>query len=261
MSMRITGLELFRSALRAIGQLRPGRGPSASETRDGILVFNRMLDALGIDRGNVYTIDISAYPLNAGQQIYTIGGPGAGCDFDAERPRHIDKANLIINTNPASPLWQPLAVWSDEEWGNINLRQMPSTLPQGIYYDGAAVVVTAGHPAIDYLTAKISVWPAELIGGNQLELFTWHTLGQVTDLDAALDMPDGYPEALWSNWARRLAIEWGKPLNPDVLTLARDSLADIQRLNAPHPALACEPLTQQIRTNFNWRTGEIGGRT
>ena len=243
-SLIVTGTTFMRGALRCIGQLRPGRGPGPSELIDATYVFNRMLDYLGIDRGNIFTIAINQYPLTAGKQSYQMGPSVVAPDWPALRPVKIDIANLIITSNVASPLTQPLAIWDDVAWASIALKATPSTLPQGIFNDG-------GNPV-----STIWTWPAESIGGNLVELYT-QTFQQILDITQQLVFPDGYCEALTYNLAVRLSIEWGRPLNPGVAELAKETLAAIQRINAPHPVLHCEPIMHGGGKNyFNILTGQ-----
>jgi hypothetical protein len=234
----------MRGALRCIGQLKPGRGPGPAELIDATYVFNRLLDYLGIDRGNIFTIAINQYPLTAGKQTYQIGSGVIAPDWPGPRPVKIEGAWLIVPTNPGLPLRQPMAVWSDVEYANIKLQQTPSTLPQGLFCDGANPV------------SNISTWPVESIGGNLVELHTWQTFTQIADITQNLVFPDGYLEMLTYNLAVRLSLEWGRPLNEGVAELARDTLATIQCLNSPHPILELEPIVHGNRSSWNWLTGE-----
>jgi hypothetical protein len=240
--MAATCLDLIRSSLRMIGQLGPGRGASASELTDALFVLNSMLDNWNTDSLKIFTTRIDAYNLQAGKYSYTIGPSGA--DFTAPRPVRIEEANIILNTiNPV--LRMPLTLIDDQRWSLVKIQAiLPGAIPTLLYNDG-------GNP-----TSTLYLWtpPGQ---SYQLELFTWQQLTQFAATTDTVAAPVGYLDAMRYNLAVRLASEWGKPIRPDVVELARTTLADIQSLNSSTPTMNCDAAVLKSPGGgvFNWLTG------
>ena len=236
----MTWLDLIKSSLRMIQQLGPGRTAGAAELVDAQLVLNSTIDALNADRLNIYTISQATYSLTGGKQQYTIGSGG---DFNATRPQKIDAANLILTGN----LRQPLKLLTDQQYASIKLLTVQSTLPLYLYNDG------------NFPLSTLNLWPVPT-NALQLELWTWQLLTAVTDTSQTVSLPPGYTDFLRTRLAVRLAAEWGKPLRPDVVELARQAEANVQRANLPMPVMKCDGAVLGNRRGgaFNWLTGEIG---
>jgi hypothetical protein len=240
-----TCLDLIRSSLRMIGQLGPGRGASSSELTDAMFVLNAMLDGWNTDPLKIFTTRIDAYNLASGGYSYTIGPSGA--DFIAPRPVRIEQANIILN-NISPALRMPLKLIDDQRWSLVKIQQiLPGAIPTLLYNDGA------------YPNSTLYLWtPPNL--NYQLELYTWQQLAQFAATADNVIAPPGYLDAMRYNLAVRLASEWGKPVRPDVVELARTTLAAIESLNAPSPVMSCDAaiLKSPGGGTFNWLTGELG---
>jgi len=239
----MTVLDLIKSSLRLIGQLGPGRTPGASELSDALLVLNTMLEAWSVERLNVFSIGRDVYDLVPGKQTYTLG-PGG--DFDNPRPVRIERAGIVALNNPSQPFELPLKLLrTAEEWADVRIKDLPSTLPKAAYNDNA------------FPLANFSLWPVPSIA-HQVAIYPWRALTTGFD-DSGLEVefPPGYADAIRYNLAVRLAPEWGKELRPEVLELARLSRTAIQSLNSAAEApMSCEVWAFSGRRIFNWITGE-----
>jgi hypothetical protein len=210
-----TGVRIIYAALRKAGvTLGPQRTPSPAQMQDGVEELNRLLGSLHCDRYFIYSLDILAFPLNAGQKSYTIG-PGG--DFDATRPQEITHAN-VINGN----LRSPLKVFTPQEWAAVSMQDLPGTIPQGIFNDRASPLSNL------YVYGQ----PASVM---QLELYVWHLVPELTSEADALFLPPGYPDVLVLNLACRLAPHFQRQLDPTVFQQARESLMRLESINAPRP--------------------------
>jgi hypothetical protein len=198
----MTWRQLITSSLRLIGQLGPGRTAGPSETTTAQEILNAMFRSWNAQRLAVFEIARNEYTLTAGESDYTIG---TGADFDTERPARIAAAGIV---NDAGEL--PVNVY----------RRTGAIQRSGLYYDGA-------HPVMG-----LHLEPTPN-AGESLALYTWQKLAQVTDLDTAVTLPEGYEDALRYNLAVRLAPEWGRAPRPDVQQFARESLAVIKAHNRP----------------------------
>jgi hypothetical protein len=72
--------------------------------------------------------------------------------------------------------------------------------------------------------------------------------GTITDDKAIFSVPPGYLDAVRYNLAVRLSLEWGLPLKDGVAALASETLAAVQRLNAPTPQMDCNPGVLPMRS-------------
>jgi hypothetical protein len=204
----MTVLQLIKSALRAIGQLGPGRSPGPSETADAVFVFNRMLEAFSVERLAVYRIERTVYTLTSGEGVYTIG------DISA-RPVRVERAAMLADGSE-----RQIDLLSYERW---------SAGRDGVWYDPSSP------------EGQLQIRPTP-DGTQELVLYTWAQLTQVADETATLEFPPGYAEMLTYQLALRLGAEWGKPARPDVVGLAADALARVKSLNThPAPEMVCDP--------------------
>lgn len=225
--IQVTALDLITAALRQINVVPAGETPHVTEAQDALAVLNQILEAWNTDRLSIYTISAQTFTLQDGKAQYTIGGPGLGADLDAQRPVFIQNANIIITTQTPN-IRIPLYLLNDDEWADIRVRNITSTIPQQLYNDGAFPLST------------LNFWGIPS-GTMDLELFTWQQLTLVTALDSVLAFPPGYQRALKFNLAVELAPEYGpEAIALAPVKLAQDSLAAIKSLNSSPPLMECD---------------------
>jgi hypothetical protein len=227
-----TGVQLstlLYAAFRIAGITdRPGRTPSTDQINDAIPTLNRMIGLWNIDRLIIFGAAIDAYTLVPGQKIYQIG-PGAADFPNAVRPTKISRANIIYNT--VSPVVrEPVRLLSDTEWAEVQLQDIPGTIPWALYLDDGVPFSTF------YLYGQA-------LAAYQLELYTWK---QMSTFAAATDqaiLPSGYEEAIVWNLAIRIAAMF--PTQQKIIAkadeFARQALAAIERINAVKPVMRCDP--------------------
>jgi hypothetical protein len=221
--------DLLRSSFRLIGVLHEGQGPNTDDITDALTVLNSMLTTWSVDRLNIFQIRRDVYSLAANQQTYQIGD-GAP-DFNAARPIRIDGAAVIYSPSGVYQPELPLGIWTVQQWEQLRIKNIPSTIPTNLYPDNA------------YPFCNLNVWPIPTIS-LPFVLYTWAALNAglaVGALDTELSFPPGYEDAIRYNLAVRLAPEWDKKLREDVSMLAKESKMFIQSLNAPAPVLQCDP--------------------
>lgn len=214
----MTVRQLVQSALRMSGGLRVGQLGHTDDEDAALLILNSMVSTWNTKRLNIFTIRRDTYILAGGQNSYTIGQGG---DIDAQRPAKIVSAGLFIagDTLIERPLKILLTV---QEWADVRIKTLSTSVPYRLYCDYA-------HP-----TANIYLWPTP-DGHATLALYTWQRLAQFSAITDAIDLPDGYLDALRYNLAVAISVEWGQRLNDptEVRRLARKSLYDVQCLNTP----------------------------
>lgn len=216
-----TAQQLIIDSLLSLGAVSPGEIPTVNELNDCLRFLNRLIDSWNSDRLYVYTISVATFDLVAGQMTYTIGGKPPG-DFDADRPVKIESANIIYPST-GTALRYPLRLVEDDEWASIRLQSIPSTIPTVLYNDG-------GFPR-----STLYLW-GQPAASQQLELYTWQQLSQITILGTTISLPPGYERALMYN----LAVEIAPMFDGDISRVAlqaAESKAAIQSQNVASPKL------------------------
>lgn len=245
-----TLLDLLKPALRLAGITeRPGRGPSPDQTTEAIGVVNRMLASWSCNRLDIFKTSIDRYALSPIQTTYFIGPNG---DFDAPRPIHIERANVVLlNTFPE--LHYHVHILDVDEWAAKTIPElMGGAWPYDLYDD------------YDVPDSKLYLYPLTAQPAD-LELFTWqelkHDFAALTD---AVVLPTGYEEAIVLNLAVKIAAYYPKQatLDPDVRRQAGLALAAIESRNAPVPKMTSDTigLGRGPRTAGDsnwWRSGGI----
>jgi hypothetical protein len=222
-----TGLGMITRGLRIINQLTPGRSPNASETAVGLQILRGMIDNFQTDALKTYGSQMDVYTLTINKASYTIGKDPAAlvtADFDGNRPVKIDYANLVVDPN--MPLKVALDLPTKDEWPSI-IRLNISGRPKALYNDGGAPLSAL---TLDRLPDK----------AYGLELYQRQQLTPLTTASDLIVAPPGYIEAIAYNLAVRYAIEWGKPLRPEVADLARSTMADVMAVNSTTPLLRAD---------------------
>lgn len=219
----MTGLNIIKSALRLIQEMTPGQTPHADDTDTALLILNSMLEAWSSDRLLPFSFERRVFPLVAGTQTYTIG-PGAA--FDMDRPVRIERAGLLIDT-----IEYPLDMLTLDRWAGLAYKSLASQ-PRALYNDGASPYSTLSvYPVPDRVSSLILYIPQQLAGFASTSVDVW--------------FPNAYADAIRYNLAVRLAPEWGRVLRADVLELARETKAEILRMNLKAPEMSCDAAVLQ----------------
>ena len=202
---------LFYNAARIAGILgAPGRGMTASETADCLLVFNAMLDAWMTEKLMVFYILQFPVQLVVNQQNYTIGMSGTP-DFPMPRPEQIDRAGLVLNNVfPSTEI--PLQTYTDQEWSAVTPKQLQSTQPTGIWYQRTVP------------NGIITFWPIPQ-NPYMVNLYLWMNLQGVPSAGASIDLPPGYQTAIEYNLAIELAARFQERANISPWSVQKAMLA------------------------------------
>ena len=232
---------IITRAVRLLGAVAQGTPLPAGDAADGLSALNSMLEAWNISSLNVYTENFTVYSLVAGKQLYTVGPTGDIAIAAQQRPTTIDRAKLrVLNTVPNIDL--PIKLVEDEEWSEIQVKDLQSTYPTKMY-------VAGGFPNLE-----LYLWPIPNIV-NDIVLWTWNQVSQLADINVDLSLPPGYERAIIYNLAMELSPEYGVLPSPVVAQTAVDSLAHIKRINSIPLYLDCDAAILSPPAAFNWLTG------
>lgn len=239
----MTAEAIIESALRLIGALAPGETPSGDEGTDALSVLNSMVDSWNAESLSIFTINRSVFNFIANQQAYTYG---TGGDFNATRPAKIDHCSVLYLSNPSQPLELPLQMLTDEQWSQIPVKAVYSTIPLQVWDDG-------GYPL-----RTLSFFPIPS-SANQFVSYAWAALTSFTDLTTNNTYPPGYEKALRYNLAVDLAPEWGLQVPQAVAAQAMSSKAIIKSMNIGPIDLRCDGALVNPRGGYwDWRSDSFG---
>lgn len=258
-----TATAIITDALSELGQITVGVIPNPDKLAFGLRSLNRLIEnQFNLLRGMLFTIRRDAYVLFqpvpsptalgdvAHYQIGPTVDPTKG--FVAPRPlgtgpgNGIKNANIIL-TDGSPPTRVPLYLLDDDQWADIRLQQIQTTIPVGLYNDGA------------FPNSNLYLW-GQPTQNNLLELFTRQQIDTFGNLADEIDYPPGYDEALVCTLAEHMAGPMRIAMPPDLPRRARVARANLVSTNTVPPLLsndAANIMSHPQRSTFNWRTGGL----
>lgn len=238
--MSMTALALISSSLRLVGILSSGESPSASESNDALTVLNDLIDSWSNESLLIPNKIREVFALVAGQQTYTMG---TGGNFNTTRAQKIETALIQLAQN--SPVMElPMKILTKEEYASVILKTLTSTFPLYMYAEGA------------YPLDNLNFWPVSNTTVNNVVLYSWKPLAELTLLTTLLSLPPGYERALRYALAMELAPEYGRAVPDTTIALAIESKAVIKRMNFKPRFLQVDNELRAKPAVWNWMTGE-----
>ena len=243
--LQVTSLKIIDAAYRLIGFVAVEESTPSAYAEQALEILNQMLDAWSSESLTIYNIARQLFTLTPNQQTYQMGA-GAP-DFNVPRPPKITGAGIISLNNPAQPLELPMDMLTTDKWGQIPVKNVPTTLPLELYDDNA------------FPYRNISFWPIPT-AVVQVALYTWSALSQFTDLGATLySFPPAYLRALRYNLAVELSTDGYQP-SQIVLAAALESKALIKNSNGQIVDLRCDTALVNPRSvQYDWRSDTPAG--
>lgn len=219
----VTALELIADAFALLNVFLPGESIPASDGQFGLRSLNGLLGSWAQMRLTIPTVARLTFDLVIDQgspaNPYTIGSGG---DFDTPRPANataLRSASILIPGTTPNEI--PLTVMTPALWEALTIKTMSGALPTAIFLDPT---FTAG-------LGRIYLWPQPSVDTNQLVLYVEAALSTFADLTTAYQLPPGYKDALVYNLAKRLALPYGRAVDPMLNEQAAESLRLIKRSN------------------------------
>lgn len=138
----------------------------------------------------------------------------------------------------------PVKILNADEWASIGTKHIQAAFPTKIYDNGA------------YPYRKITCYPVPT-QAQVMKLWLWEPLINFNDLDAEIDLPKGYERALRFNLAIEIAAEFGKTIPDQIKNIAKQSKANIKRLNSvPQVTVGDTSIAGTGKGYFNWLIGD-----
>lgn len=187
--------ELIYAAGRLCGLLTEGgRGLSASESADGLLCLNSLLDSWQAEQRLVYAEVGYNFTMVANQASYSVGLSGTP-DISIQRPEKLERVGLRMIGTTTPVVEVPLRLYNRQEWAALTPKALTSTMPTGAYYE----------PTIP--NGTLLPWPIPTQGW-QWVLYLWQNLATQTDPTASINLPPGYQSAIEYNLALEMSARW-----------------------------------------------------
>jgi hypothetical protein len=210
----VTVSDIIRRSLRSIGAIAGGETPSATEEADALQVLNAMLDSWNTESLAVYALRDETLTLT-GAASYTIGMGGA---LNTARPVKIESAYVRLSDNDYHA-----KLASAEAWYRLAAKTTTGSVAEWLYYEPS------------YPLGTLYLYPQPTAG--VLHLVTRVPLAAYAASDS-LALPPGYQDAITYHLALRLAIEFSRPVTPELAALARAAKDNIQRGNFRVPVMS-----------------------
>ena len=237
----MTAGALIERSLRMIGVLASGATPTGPESNDALVTLNGMLEALQLEGRTLYTITRVTKAIVASQASYTIG---TGGNINRARPTSIPRAS-ILQTTPSPDIETPILVLSQQQWEDISIKGLESTIPTAIYYNPTNPLGT------------VHVYPVGTDTTISLVLYIEEPLTALALLTTSLAFPPGYQRWLEYDLGVALCPEYDRPVPPLVLETWKELKANVKRKNLRIPELRCDPgVLSGSWINANIYTGE-----
>jgi hypothetical protein len=247
--MQRTAQQIIVRALKANGALGAGDTLTADEGADALLTLNGMLDLWRAERLTIPLATRHVYSLVVADETYTIGPSG---NFNqTQNPVWLERASVISNTNPTQPLELPLeVVRTMARWQAIGVKNIQSALPAAVLFERRAPL------------SNLTFWPVPTQSSLQTALYTADAeLESFALLSTAVDLLEGYDDAITYQLALRLALDYGRtPVDPDLKQLAQDTFGIIQRSNLEPMELLVDTMLMRASGSggrggtYDWRT-------
>ena len=110
--MAVAASDILNRAGKALGILGGTEVFNASESNDGLIAFNAMLDSLSLEGLMSYVVQEQSFSLQIGTNSYTIGSGGV---INVARPKDIVQAYVQDSGNNNFPM----NILTRDTWNNI----------------------------------------------------------------------------------------------------------------------------------------------
>lgn len=184
--------EIITGSLRLIRVVGANEEPSAEDMQVALESLQGMLDSMGTDLLNIYTINPYRFLFTAGAEKYTLGpavdaaGVATGANWVIERPMRVEKAVLLQEaevTYPTSPYFPPTLTepttanaptWEPPPLSRYSLEVGATTdITGGVMYVAATTgpAPTTEQVISGQVSGPTGSYPVTTVGANSSELY------------------------------------------------------------------------------------------
>jgi hypothetical protein len=223
--------ELVTTAMRKLRLVGSGQQPDPREIADGLSVLRTMLDAWSLEDLLIPYHPTEAFDLDSARQIYTVGDGG---DWNTVRPEAVMSLRVLYPDGQSSPVIEA-SVGQFQYIPSVQVRRPRYYLAQRdarfmfIEFDSFP---EAGTKALLTSLKPFNVYALEGFGDGSADPVTVNASGfTLTGVQAPIEFPSGYQQAIEYNLALHLAPEYGRAPSQEVMAFASRSKSLIKRRN------------------------------
>lgn len=245
-----TTQDILIMALRHLGQMSAAETvPAPEDTALALQAYNQLVGQKNNRKKVTATYQRKqVFTFGTSKQSYSIGTAANNADFvvsSGERPVKLEYAQLVLtNSNPS--VYIPCEIINVEQEVLIAEPGLSSQFPQVIYYQ------------VTWPNGTITPYPAFPTNTSYgLNLTWWNQLIRIAlaDINAAVDMPNGYDSWLSLKLAVRLYLAF--PKRSDLSELKeqmREAESDISSPNAPPKKISTTDGVTSGPSAWDWRS-------
>ena len=234
----MTVAEVIKAAMRKAGVISFGETPETDRYSEALQALQSMLRSWASRRIYVFASNHESFPLVAAKASYSWG---TGGNITTSRPYQI----LGAVVRDSSSQDYPLEIISEGEYRNICAKTTQGRPEYAFYHPLFPLAYLYLFPTPD---ATETVWIDSLKPFTEASSFS-----AITD---TISFPGNYEEPIIYNLAIRIAPEMGASIPPEVSVIARDSLKELQSLNAANQ-ISTASLHLEIPVGFHNSTYDI----
>lgn len=220
----MTARDMIEYALQEIGAIAVSEAVSNADAQAGLVRLNSLLDTWQTERLTIYNLNRAVYTLVASQASYTIGPTGADWTC-VVRPTFIQRAGMLDSDDNESPV----EMLTPDRYMAIVDKTLTSTDATQLYYNPTFPLGT------------VFLYPVPTDATVQAVLYIPIPLTAGLTLDTALTLAPAYEEAIRYNLALRLCPVMGRPLDPLIADLARETKKNIKSANHQVQEMVVDP--------------------
>jgi hypothetical protein len=230
MAITTTARSLITGVFQMLTIVSQGEEPTAPMLYAAFDRLNELVDAWELHRYTQAVTSRDEFALVAGQASYTIGPTALAPDWVAPRPMAVESVALVLPGTAGAPDTEvKLGPLTEEAYQAIQQKGIESSQPTTWRYELTMPLGT------------FTFWPVPNTADYPVAVYAPVALTQFATLSTSYTLAPGLMRALRYNLAREISLEYGRPLNPAIASVAIESLATFKHANVPMMDLALDP--------------------
>ena len=194
--------DLITLSLQHLGALGVGETPSGDMLKTSLTSLQLLIESINNEDGIIFANTLKKFALISGKKTYTWGIPqplpSIAPDWvDTDRPLKVLSVNSIYQFNGTLPVYYPVKIFNIQQYQDISVRDIESTIPNVVYFEFGFPYITAYLYPLPSQNLSIELSVSSLLSAN---IMTTETM---------LNMPQGYNRYLTLKLAQEVASLYG----------------------------------------------------
>lgn len=231
------------NAFTEAGWTSPGASPDPQAAQFGLSKVNDLLDEWEAQHCYSFAEHFEVFTLPVNAQPVTIGPSGTANFYAAVRPVRIQNATIILNQS-GQQVEVPIDIWDYQQWANEQIKNLPSQIPTGLYYDP------------QFEDGQLFFWPLQNTA-YQTRLNWWEQIPQFRQITDGFSFPPAYRRAITLTLAEEL--DGPRSQEPKLARNAANARAAVRGNNSQATRINLDGAgipKPNVRPRFNFLTGQ-----